>query len=282
MLATPPVFITRAPRDVAAWSALFDLQRLPVLESTAAALEEMRVMEDGVDAHMLAEAIVSDPLMTLKLLAHVAHLRRGRDGGEVETVTQALVMLGIPPFFRAFGPQQTPQAWLAGQPEALAGFEAVLSRSHRAARFAMGFAVHRMDHDAPVIHEAALLHDFAELLLWLHAPALALQIAGLQAADNTLRSAVAQQAVLNTDLAALQHALMLAWRLPSLLVRITDNHSKEPTSQVRNVLLAIAVARHSALGWDNAALPDDVRSVAALLHLSQDAALRLLREIDSD
>jgi hypothetical protein len=48
------------------------------------------------------------------------------------------------------------------------------------------------------------------------------------------------------------------------------------------VLLAIAVARHSALGWDNAALPDDVRSVAALLHLSQDAALRLLREIDSD
>jgi HD-like signal output (HDOD) protein len=282
MLATPPVFITRAPRDVAAWSALFDLQRLPVLESTAAALEEMRVMEDGVDAHMLADAVVSDPLMTLKLLAHVAHLRRGRDGGEVETVTQALVMLGIPPFFRAFGPQQTPQAWLAGQPEALAGFEAVLSRSHRAARFAMGFAVHRMDHDAPVIHEAALLHDFAELLLWLHAPALALQIAGLQAADSTLRSAVAQQAVLNTDLAALQHALMLAWRLPSLLVRITDNHSKEPTSQVRNVLLAIAVARHSALGWDNAALPDDVRSVAALLHLSQDAALRLLREIDSD
>ena len=282
MLATPPVFITRALRDVAAWSALFDLQRLPVLESTAVALEEMRVMEDGVDAHMLAEAVVSDPLMTLKLLAHVAHLRRGRDGGEVETVTQALVMLGIPPFFRAFGPQQTPQAWLAGQPEALAGFEAVLSRSHRAARFAMGFAVHRMDHDAPVIHEAALLHDFAELLLWLHAPALALQIAGLQAADSTLRSAVAQQAVLNTDLAALQHALMLAWRLPSLLVRITDDHSKDPTSQVRNVLLAIAVARHSALGWDNAALPDDVRDVAALLHLSHDATLRLLREIDSD
>lgn len=282
MLATPPIFIARAPRDVAAWSALFNLQRLPVLESTAAALEEMRAMEDAVDAHMLAEAVVSDPLMTLKLLAHVAHLRRGREGGEVETVTEALVMLGIPPFFRAFGPQQTPQEWLAGQPEALEGFEAVLARSHRAARFAMGFAVHRMDHDAPVIHEAALLHDFAELLLWLHAPALALQIAAMQAADSTLRSAVAQKSVLNTDLAELQHALMLAWRLPSLLVRITDDHSKEPTSQVRNVLLAIAVARHSALGWDNAALPDDVRDVAALLHLSHDATLRLLREIDSD
>ena len=40
--------------------------------------------------------------------------------------------------------------------------------------FALAFAVHRMDHDAPVIHAAALLHDFAELLLWLHAPVLSL------------------------------------------------------------------------------------------------------------
>ena len=40
-----------------------------------------------------------------------------------------------------------------------------------------GFAAHRMDHDAAVLHEAALLHDFAELLLWVRAPALALEIA---------------------------------------------------------------------------------------------------------
>jgi ferritin-like protein len=51
---------------------------------------------------------------------------------------------------------------------------------------------------------------------------------------------------------------------------------------MRNVLLAIRVARHSAAGWDNAAIPDDVRDIAELLQLSVDATKRLLQEIDSD
>ena len=34
--------------------------------------------EDAVDAHLLADSMQSDPLMTLKLLRHVALLRRGR------------------------------------------------------------------------------------------------------------------------------------------------------------------------------------------------------------
>ena len=282
MPATQPPFIERAPRDVSGWAGLFAHAQLPVLASTATVLEEMRLIEDAVDAHMLADAIGTDPLMTLKLLAHVAHLRRGREGSDVETVTEALVMLGIPPFFRAFGPQEVVEDRLADRPEALAGFENVLRRSRRAASFAIGFAVHRMDQDAPVIHEAALLHDFADLLLWLHAPTLALEVQRRQAGDSTMRSASAQKALLNIELADLQHALMKAWRLPSLLVRITDNHAQSVTSQVRNVLLAIRVARHSTQGWDNAALPDDLREVAELLQLSHDAALRLLQEIDSD
>lgn len=281
MHATHP-FTDRAPHDVTGWVRLFDPRNLPVLAATAAALRELRAMEDAVDAHSLAETVNLDPLLTLKLLAHVAHLRRGREGSEVETVTEALVMLGIPPFFRAFADCAVAEDRLAPVPGALEGFDAVLRRSHRAARFAMGFAVHRMDHDAALIHEAALLHDFAELLLWLQAPALALRIQQAQAADPTLRSSVAQRALLNTDLPELQHALMQAWRLPSMLVHITDDHAQRQNAQQRNVLLAIRVARHSAAGWDNAALPDDEREVGELLQLSPDAAGRLLREIDSD
>ena len=282
MLATLPAFIERAPRDVSGWARLFNPALLPVLAGTAATLEEMRPMEDAVDAHLLAQAIVSDPFMTLKLLAHVAYLRRGREGSEVETVTEALVMLGIPPFFRAFGPQEVAQERLAELPDALAGFENVLRRSRRAASFALGFAVHRMDQDASVIHEAALLHDFVELLLWLQAPTLALELQSRLAADPTLRSAAAQKALLNIELADLQHALMRAWRLPSLLVGITDGHAQQVTAQVRNVLLPIRLARHSAQGWDNAALPDDLREAAELLQLSSDAVMRLLLEIDAD
>jgi HD-like signal output (HDOD) protein len=276
----PADFITKAPRDLDSWVAQFDAGNLPVLQESADALDELRAIEDDVDAHGLAEAVGTDPLLTLKLLAHVARLRRGREGSDPETVTAALVMLGIPPFFRAFDSLPTVEQTLARWPEALAGFQAVLRRSHRAANFAIGFAAHRLDPDAAVIHEAALLHDFAELLLWLHAPALALQIAQRQAADPALRSAEVQREVLHVELADLQHALMTAWKLPALLVRITDHH-RQADPQVRNVLLAIRVARHSAAGWDNPALPDDVDDIAALLHLGTEPTWRLLHDIDA-
>lgn len=274
-------FIQRALPDVAGWARAFDLAEIPVLDTTAARLEELRANEDSVDAHFIAEHIESDPLMVLKLLRHVARLRQGREGIGPETPTEALVLMGITPFFRAFGPQPSIEQRLAAEPAALAGLQAVLARAHRAGRFALAFAVHRQDYDAALVHEAALLHDFAELLLWVHAPALALEIARRQAADPGLRSVDAQQAVLNLSLADLQQALMTRWRLPELLVRISDDHAS-PHPQVRNVQLAIRVARHSARGWDNPALPDDIDAIAELLNLGTTPTLTLLHAIDDD
>lgn len=273
-------FISSPPGDVAGWASLFTPESLPVLEDTAASLDEFRGFEDATDAHLIAEIIAADPLMSLKVLSHVGRMRRGREGGEPETVTAALVMLGITPFFNVFGPQPTVEAHLASRPECLEGFRGVLKRCHRAANFALGFAVQRMDHDAAVIHLAALLHDFAELLLWLRAPDLALEISQRQAADSTLRSADVQQELLHVRLVEVQHALMLSWQLPRVLVNITDSTVHTDSAQVRNVELAIRVARHSASGWDNAALPDDFRDIGELLRLGPDPTMKLLREID--
>jgi HD-like signal output (HDOD) protein len=277
--ARPAVqFITQPLRDVAAWAAAFDQREIPVLASTDDALAELRLNEDAVDAHMLADVLVIDPLMTLKLLRHVAALRRGRDASDPETATEALVMLGITPFFRDFGPQPTLENILAGQDDALAGLRVVLARADRAARLSLGFAVHRHDHDAALLHEAALLHDLAEMLLWVHAPALALALQRRQLAEPGLRSVDAQRALLNIELGELQQALMKSWRLPALLVQISDDHVS-PLAQVRNVQLAIRVARHTAQGWDNPALPDDVDEVAALLNLGIEPTLALLHDL---
>jgi HD-like signal output (HDOD) protein len=205
-------------------------------------------------------------------------VRSQRSTSDPETVTAALVMLGISPFFRAFGPQTTVDEHLRGHPGALQGLDEVLRRARRSAAFALAFAVHRMDHDAQVIHAAAQLHDFAEMLLWLHAPALALQIAERQRLDPTLRSAVIQRELLHIELQDLQQALMRAWRLPELLVQISDER-QAGSAQVRNVLLAVRLARHTAQGWDNPALPDDVRDIAALLNLGETPTLSLLQDI---
>lgn len=269
-----------APRDLAGWVACFDPHALPVLGSTALAIEEMRLNEEAVDAHLLGETLSQDPLMTLKVMAHVAELRSGRGGTDAETLTAALVMLGITPFFRDFQTQPAVEELLRGDAEALHGFRAVLHRSHRAARFALAFAVQRMDHDAAVIHDAALLHDFAELLMWLRAPKLASEVARRQAFDPTLRSFVVQREIYGLALPDLQHALMLKWRLPGLLVDIADDHRECVSTQARCVWLAIRLARHTANDWSNPALADDVREIATLLNMSAEPTLALLQDID--
>jgi HD-like signal output (HDOD) protein len=277
-IALPRTRLNEPLADLAAWTDYFRVAEIPVLAETAVALEALRANEDEVDANGLGEMISSDPLMTLKVFAAASANRGSRVVTDVETVIAALVMMGISPFFGTFGEQPTVEERLVDAPQALVGLSETMRRAHRGANFALGFAVHRMDDDAAVIHAAALLHDFAEMLLWCHAPALALRIRAAQRADPTLRSGAAQRAVLNIELPDLQQALMKAWRLPELLIRISDDrHIDNPG--VRIVALAVRLARHSALGWDNAALPDDIAEIAALLNLSPAAALQLVREI---
>lgn len=269
----------QAPPDLGGWIAALRDAEIPVLTTSAESLELMRANEDAFDANSIGEMVAADPLLTLKLLAHAAAQRSDRGLPAAETVTEALVWMGVTPFFAAFGPQPTVEQHLADRPEALAGLQRVLRRADRAARFALDFAAHRLDPDAAVIHSAACLHDFAEMLLWVHAPELALQIRARQQADRQLRSAAVQREILNIELADLEQALMRTWHLPELLTHITDDkRGQDP--QVQTVRLAVRLARHTADGWDDAAIPDDIRDIAQLLNLDLAATERLLRELD--
>lgn len=275
----PPPHLSAPLRDLAAWTRYFRDAEIPVLAATSRALEELRANEDDVDAGMLNAVIQTDPLMTLKVLAHVSGKRRAGDVTETETITSSLVMMGISPFFRNFRLQPTIEDRLHDQPLALQGLLELLKRAERAGHFAAGFAVHRGDMDAGVIHLAAMLHDFAEMLMWCHAPTLELKIRAAQRADPTLRTASIQRSVLNIELDDLRQALMKMCRLPELLVRLSDGRHPDHAN-VRNVVLAVRLARHTMHGWDNAALPDDIDDIAALLNASPRVTLAFLHKID--
>ena len=77
--AAPHVYLTEPLSGLAAWLCYFRGAEIPVLAETAEALEALRAQEDerdNVDAGSLSEVIENDPLMMLKLLAHVAAKRK--------------------------------------------------------------------------------------------------------------------------------------------------------------------------------------------------------------
>ena len=270
----PDIELQQPLADLAAWTSHFRAAEIPVLRETAEALEAFRANEENTDANCIGEMIAGDPLMTLKVLAYAADHRGKRVVTGVETVTAALVMMGISPFFQAFPQQPIVEDRLERHAGAQEGLGRVLRRAHRGADLALGFAVHRTAQNAAAIHAAALLHEFAELLLWAHAPLLALRIQTLQDESPTLRSNAAQRSVLRIELAELQAALISTWKLPALLIQ-TQGDPQASHVGARIVELAARVARHTALGWDNPAVPDDVQDVAALLNLSPAAAQHL-------
>ena len=167
---------------------------LPVLQRSVRALGELRLREDSVTARDIAELVLRDPFMTLKVLRFSQSRLTGRQPTEVTTVEHALMMHGVASFFRQFRDLVSLEETLAAHPGALQGALAVASRAHHAAVNARTFSALRHDVEVEEVLISALLHDLAEMLLWCAAPALAIQIQRMVRSTPGLRSASAQRA----------------------------------------------------------------------------------------
>lgn len=267
--------IDRPFADLDAWVAFFTQAELPVLRHTQQELERLRDNAENVNGRVLSAAILRDPLMTLRVLAYIEERRKGRQTTDITTIERALMMIGVGPFFRDFNELPKIEEQLKNHPQALLGLIKVTNRSRKAAHWARDWAILRHDLDVDEITVATLLHNVIEILMWCFAPSLALKVRELQAADRTLRTANAQMMVYGVKLPELQLELTRVWRLPELLATlINPEHAENP--RVRNVALAVNLARHSANGWDDAALPDDFKDIRDLLHVTQPQLIRRL------
>lgn len=261
------------------WLAFLGQAEIPVLRQTARELERQRADEAQLNARDVAEAVDDDPLLTAKLLRYLQGHKLHQQLYELVDVKQTLLMLGLDAFFREVPAAPYVEDVLHDHRLALVQLLQTVRRAQRAAYYAYDWAVRLHDLHAEEVYVSALLNHLSEMLMWCFNPAQMLEIARRQAADPPLRSADVQKQVLGFRGVELQHRLVLAWKLPELLASVTDP-AQANTQRVRNVKLASNLARHSASGWDNAALPDDYREIGELLRLTPDQVMAVIRSRD--
>lgn len=262
--------------DIDSWTLLFSNNGLPVLRITKRRLDEMRADLDRVDARELAHLILQDPIMTVRVLAYIQPLRGRALQRDITTIASAVMMAGIEPFFHRFSELFTveDQVREAG-PQALLGVLQVIRRAQRAADYAQEWAIWRHDINMEEVRIAALLHDLAEILVWCSAPKLGLALQEKLKTHPGMRSADAQRQLLGFTFLEIQRELCRVWHLPELLrTLIDDDNADQP--RVKNVALAVRLARHSSHDWDDPALPDDYAEIGELLHITPEAVRQRL------
>lgn len=239
-----------------AWATTLDWTGVPVLRASALAVQARARHADDADAHVLAEVVLRDPLLCLRVLASAA-ARQSPQATPVASVTAALVLTGIDPFFRdcATLPILEDKLSLQARQEALA----VVARSRVAARIAAAFAIHRQDEDVEEVHLAALLHEVGEVLARYFAPD-ADPNADPEAAPPGLVSA----------------ALLRRWGLPEAL-RHPAHGPVGDAPRPRMVALAARIARHMEHGWSGPELLGDAAQAGQLLNLRPQVAASLVR-----
>jgi HD-like signal output (HDOD) protein len=273
---TPDNMLDHPLPEIDDWLVLFSNNSLPILRITKTRLDEMRQKIDRVDARKLAHVILQDPIMTVRVLAYIQPIRGRSLRHDITTIASAVMMAGIEPFFNHFNDLPTIEGILKGvDPHALLGVLQIIRRAQRAADYAHDWAIWRHDINMEEVRIAALLHDLAEILVWCFAPKLGLDIRAQQIAQPNMRSVDAQHNTLGLSFQDIQMALCRVWQLPELLqILINDDNIDRP--RVQNVTLAVRLARHSAHGWEDPALPDDFKDIGQLLHITPEAVRQRL------
>lgn len=249
------------------WIKFFETADIPILKRTVRELAVLQGDPDNLSIRAVTDVIAHDPLMTVILLRYLQRHKRNTQLNEVVQIEQALMMLGMQTFFEKVEPRLVIEEMLHGQLFELTNLLQTVRRANQAAHYAKDWAVRLQDLHFDEIRIAALLHNFAEILMWCYAPAEMTQVRHLQQQDKSLRSREAQKQILGFKLSDLQLALAKSWGLPELLIGFM-NRDDSQRRQMRNIVLAINLTRHSANGWNDAALPDDYKQIGELLTMS--------------
>lgn len=256
------------------WVSEIRLEDLPVLRRTALAISYLAKNSENISASDITDIVLHDPLMTLKVIGGANSRSHGRFSAEITTVHSAVIMLGVPPFFRYFATLPSIEDTIAEGSKERAGLLNTLIRAHHAAWQSRDLAILRADLKAEEVYIGALLHDMGEMVLWCVAPDSMLKILRTVRRDRLSREE-AERNLLGFTLWEFQLALAAAWKLPDMLLGFMDNkNAANPRSLI--AIIGAALARHAANGWYSPKLLADYEVIAGQFNFSTDEVIQIV------
>ena len=274
MLLAP---VGEAARDIKAWVEFIATAEIPVLKQTAREIAHLQEDEDEdkQSVRAITAAVIHDPMMVFKVLCYSQRHKGKQQLQDLLQVQQAIIMMGANTFFKNIPVNCLVEDLLNSNLTALTHLLRLIRRAHRAAHYAADWATHLMDLHAEEVRIAALLHDLSEMLMWCFVPEKMNSMCVMQKADKTLRSKSVQEEVLGFTLQDLQKEIVESFQFPPLLGKLMQE-AASGEQRVRNVTLAVNLARHSAHGWDDSALLDDYAAIGELLHMDIDRVMHIV------
>lgn len=258
-----------------AFAHFFVQNPIPVFLQTTQMLLELEKRED-ISSSDLSDVILHDPFFTLHIIKYLAENPSKRRITDITTVNHSIMMLGIEPFFQHFSSPPIVEDRTLEFSTLTALYE-VARRSYIAGQLALRFAKISKDMEPEEIQVAALLHDIAEMLLWLIFPQKANSIAQLMIQKPEQRSHLLQQQILSFPLIEVELFLCQQLHLPQLLVDLISNRHTSPTPfhfgtprRMKAVMLAVRLTRHMSKSFQDPGLLDDFTDISSLLNTSLD------------
>ena len=267
--------MTNEISSVSSWIECLGLSPIPVLKQTARELLKLKEDENQLTVRNITPIVLHDPLMSFKVISYAKKHPSRHQQQDLIQVEQAVLMMGTNAFYSNVPADLLIEEQLKNNLPAMGHLLKLIKRTHRACHFATEMAAFRKDLRSDEVLIATLLHDLAEMLMWCFAPDKMLTIVSKQKADKTLRSKAVQEEVLGFKLSDLQKGLVETFQLPPLLSELMDDEHVTDQRAI-NVHLAVNLARHSANGWDDAALPDDYKDIAQFLRVDIDKAKQVV------
>lgn len=229
---------------------------LPVFGHSVQAIRNLS-SEDAVPWEKYGDIILKDPGLILQTLLALRGTGGKRREDPVTSMEQAAMLLGLERVQQLPADSELVEEALQGR--AQEGYRRTVVRAFHAAYQAWDWGFVRRDPNPDELLLSALMHDAAELALWVNAPERIHQLRRLVFRDH-VPPAEAQYIALGESLEHFGRRLAERWNLPPLVHEaLRPEYGQEP--RVQGVVLAVQLARQTEWGWYSSAVEETLAMI---------------------